>query len=77
LSQSGAPSGRKCAIEALGALENVEIIILNQIGRPKLSVKIKCLDKLKVYGTKPNKLMKMMIMNKGVIIELIPLRFVI
>jgi hypothetical protein len=56
LSQSGAPSGRKWATDALGDFENVESIILSQIGRPKLIVKIKCLDKLNIYGIKPNKL---------------------
>jgi hypothetical protein len=39
--QSGAPSGKKCAIDALGDLVNVDSIILNQIGSPKLRVKIK------------------------------------
>jgi hypothetical protein len=47
-SQSGAPSGRKWAVDFLGLLENLEIISLNQIGRPRARVKIRCLDVLKV-----------------------------
>jgi len=39
--QSGALSGRKCAIEALGFLENLDMIIESQSGRPNLNVKIK------------------------------------
>lgn len=41
--QSGAPSGRKWATEALGDLEKDERIILNHNGKPNLRVKIKCL----------------------------------
>lgn len=52
-SQSGAPSGRKWAVDFLGLCENLDIINLIQIGRPKVSVKIKCLEVLKVYGINP------------------------
>lgn len=43
-SQSGAPSGRKWAIDFLIDLKKLDIIIANQKGNPKISVKIKCLD---------------------------------
>jgi len=75
--QLGAPSGRKWAIDALGAFVNVDIIILSQIGNPKLMVKIRCLDNLNVYGTNPIRLMIMIIEKRGVIIDLNPLRFAI
>ena len=54
-SQSGAPSGRKWAVDFLGLWANLEMIILSQIGSPKERVKIKCLDVLNVYGTNPIK----------------------
>jgi len=41
LSQSGAPSGRKCAMDFLIDLKNLDIIIVNHNGRPKIKVKIK------------------------------------
>ncbi len=40
-SQSGAPSGRKWAIEAIGALLIEDIIILSHRGNPYVSVKIR------------------------------------
>jgi len=46
-SQSGAPSGRKCAIDFLRELKKVDIIIANHNGSPKIRVKIRCLDVLK------------------------------
>lgn len=55
-SQSGAPSGRKWAVDFLGLWENLEIIILSQMGRPRVRVKIRCLDELNVYGIRPIKL---------------------
>jgi len=47
LSQSGAPSGRKWAIDFIIELVNLDIIIDNHRGSPKIRVKIKCLDVLK------------------------------
>lgn len=47
-SQSGAPSGRKCAVEFLGLKEKDEMISLNHKGSPIDSDIIKCLDNLKV-----------------------------
>jgi len=47
LSQSGAPSGKKCAIDFLIDLKNLDIIIASQSGSPKIKVKIRCLDVLK------------------------------
>ena len=46
-SQSGAPSGRKCAIDFLIDLKNLDNIIASHRGRPKIRVKIKCLEVLK------------------------------
>lgn len=43
-SHSGAPSGRKCAIDFLGEYENEDRIIDNHIGKPIDSVIIKCLE---------------------------------
>jgi hypothetical protein len=45
--QSGAPSGRKWAIDFIRDLKNLDMIIDNHRGRPKIRVKIKCLDVLK------------------------------
>jgi len=72
--QSGAPSGNKWAIDAFGDLENVDNIKDIHKGKPNDIVKIKCLDKLKVYGTSPSKLIKIIIENNGVIIDPVPLR---
>jgi len=47
LSQSGAPSGRKWAIDFIIELVNLDIIIDSHRGSPKIRVKIKCLDVLK------------------------------
>lgn len=47
LSQSGAPSGRKWAINILGNLTRLDEIIDSQIGRPKDRVKMRWLDVLK------------------------------
>lgn len=44
LSHSGAPSGRKWAIDFFGLKAKDEIISLSHIGRPIDSVKIKCLE---------------------------------
>jgi hypothetical protein len=45
-SQSGAPSGSRCASEALGAMVNLDARNDIHIGRPMARVKIKCLDSL-------------------------------
>lgn len=44
--QSGAPSGRKWATDALNDLVNLDITILNHTGNPIVKVKIKCLEVL-------------------------------
>lgn len=74
LSQSGAPSGKKWAIDALGFLENLEIIIDNHNGNPNLNVKIKWLDKLNIYGINPNILIIIITKNNGVINDLMPFK---
>lgn len=73
--QSGAPSGRKWAIDFLRELKNVDRIIANHKGRPKIKVKIKCLDVLKKYGISPNKLIVIIEKNSVATICLRPLIF--
>jgi hypothetical protein len=73
-SQSGAPSGRKCAVDCLGACVNLEIIILNHSGNPIVSVIIRCLERLNVYGSIPIKLIAIRVMKIGAMIEDSPLR---
>jgi hypothetical protein len=46
--QSGAPSGRKCAVEFLGLKKKDEIINLNHKGNAKDRDMIICLDSLNV-----------------------------
>jgi len=58
-------------------LENLDIIIDNHRGRPNLRVKIRWLDKLNVYGINPIKLMKIIMVNRGVISDLNPFRLYI
>lgn len=68
--QSGAPSGRKWAIDFLGACCHLDRINLSHIGSPRVNVKIRWLDKLNVYGNMPIKLVKIIIRNKeDVIVE--------
>jgi hypothetical protein len=75
-SQSGAPSGRKCAIDFLGLKSNDEIIILSHIGNPIDRVKIKCLEDDSEYGIIPIRFVIMMIMNSAVTTDDIPLRLI-
>lgn len=77
LSQSGAPSGRKWAIDFLIDLKNLDSIIDNHKGNPKISVKIKCLDVLKKYGIKPKRLIMMIEKKRVDTIWLSPLRLFI
>src|SRR5277367_75246 len=72
--QSGAPSGRKCAIEAFVFLLNLDRINVNHIGNPIDMVKIKWLDKLNVYGIRPVRLIIIIDAKIGVINEPDPLR---
>jgi hypothetical protein len=46
LSQSGAPSGKKCAVDDLGLDLKDEMINLSHRGRPILRAMIRCLDRL-------------------------------
>jgi hypothetical protein len=73
-SQSGAPSGRKCATDAFGLFVNVDNIILSHRGNPKLSVKIRCLDVLNMYGIIPNRLIRIISENSADTTDLMPLR---
>jgi hypothetical protein len=75
-SHSGAPSGRKCAVDFLGLNANVDTIILNHIGSPIVSVKIKCLEDDREYGIIPIKLVKIIMINNDVTIDDIPFRLI-
>jgi hypothetical protein len=55
-SHTGAPSGNRCATVARGAFVDLDKIILIHIGRPRVSVKMRCLDILNIYGSSPNRL---------------------
>lgn len=77
LSQSGAPSGRKCAIDILIDFRKVDKIIESHSGSPKISVKIRWLDVLKKYGIRPNRLIKMMERNIVDTVCVMPLRLFI
>lgn len=71
-SQSGAPSGSKCATVFFGLCADLEIMNLSQIGNPRTKVKIRCLEVLKVYGTIPIRLIITSIMNTDDRIEDLP-----
>ena len=73
-SQSGAPSGRRCATDAFGFLQYDEIINDIHSGSPKASVKIRCLVKLNVYGFKPIKLIKIIDENNTEIMDIDPFK---
>jgi len=75
--QSGAPSGRKWAIEALNDLVNLDVTILSQTGRPRINVKIRCLVVLNIYGMSPNKLIRTIDRKIDDTADLIPFKCVI
>lgn len=75
--QVGAPSGRKWAINIIGNFIKDDPIIDIQSGRPRISVMIRCLDDLNTYGLRPNRLMMISIMNKVLIMFVIPLILII
>jgi hypothetical protein len=75
--QSGAPSGRKWATDALGAFVNLDKIILSHIGSPKTKVKIRCLDVLNIYGINPNRLIIIIVRKIEDANTLIPFRLII
>jgi hypothetical protein len=68
LSQSGAPSGSRCATDAFKFFINLDITILSHIGKPIVKVKIKWLEALNIYGSSPIILIKMIIAKIVVII---------
>lgn len=72
--QSGAPSGRKWAIDFFADLVNLDMIIANHRGSPKISVKIRWLDVLKKYGINPNKLIVMIEKNRVLTVWLSPFK---
>lgn len=67
LSQSGAPSGRRCAIDAFRSFVNVEKINDSHIGKPKVRVIMRWLVTLKVYGFRP---IMFAIISVGKIVEI-------
>ena len=75
LSQSGAPSGSKCAIVALVLYVVLDIIRDIHRGKPNDKVKIRCLDVLNAYGTSPRRLTVMMQPNSDVTMGVNPFRF--
>lgn len=76
-SHLGAPSGSKWAKEAFTVFLYEDRINDSQIGRPNVSVKIRWLDRLKVYGIKPIKLIAIININRFEIIEFIPFSFIV
>jgi hypothetical protein len=72
--QSGAPSGKKCAINILGNFVSLERIMDIHNGSPRAKVKIRCLDDLNEYGIKPIKLIRIIRMKSDVILSFNPLR---
>ncbi len=71
---SGAPSGKKCAIDFFGEYVNDEMIILNHIGSPIDRVRIRWLDDDNEYGTIPIRLIRIIKVNNVVTVEDIPFR---
>lgn len=76
-SQSGAPSGRKWAIDFIIDLVNLDMIIDNHKGKPKIRVKIRCLEVLKKYGMSPHKFIIIILINSVATDCLNPLRLFI
>ena len=62
--QSGAPLGRSLAKKVYGAYSRDEVISINHNGRAKERVKIRCLDRLNMYGISPARLISKIIRNK-------------
>lgn len=77
LSHPGAPSGNRWARVDIGFDNKLEIIRLSHNGSPNDRVKIRCLDVLNVYGTRPIKLIKMIRINKGAISDLSPFKLIV
>jgi len=75
-SHSGAPSGRKWAVDFFGEYLNVEINILNHIGNPINRVMIRCLDEDIEYGIIPIILIVMIIINSLATVEESPLMLI-
>lgn len=72
--QLGAPPGRRAAAQEDGFDSRPEIIRDSQIGRPITRVKERCLVRLKIYGTKPNRFKIISVENRGASREERPLR---
>ncbi len=75
--QSGAPSGRKWATEALKDLVNLDRTILNQTGSPMVRVKIRCLEVLNIYGISPNRLIRITVMKIEDTRDLSPFKWIV
>lgn len=75
-SQSGAPSGRKCATNIFGLNRSLEMISAIHRGSPRDRVNSKWLEVLNVYGTRPAKLIKIIKINSVEIIFDSPLMLI-
>jgi len=73
---SGAPSGKKCAIDFFVLRVNDEMIIFIHIGSPIDRVKIRCLEEEREYGIIPVILIKIINVNNVVIIDDVPFRLI-
>ena len=74
LNHAGAPLGRSIAKNSLGEFKVEEITIESHRGNPNDKVKIRCEEKLKIYGIRPNKFTKIKKINKKEIIKESPFR---
>jgi hypothetical protein len=72
--QSGAPFGRKWAINIFGNFNSLDIIIDIHVGSPSDRVKIRWLDVLNMYGTRPIILIRIIVINMEEMVLLSPLR---
>lgn len=72
--QSGAPSGRKWAMDCFSAFVNDDATNDNHRGRPKTRVKIRWDDNLKLYGINPDKLIIITSKNNDEISDVDPFR---
>jgi len=75
--QSGAPSGRRCAIEAVKFFVKVDKMKDNHSGKARDNVITKCLVKLNTYGFNPIRLVITTIRNKVEIIDADPFRLMV
>jgi len=73
INMDGVPCGTRCSNMWLVFLIHPNSINLNHIGRAKVSVSVKCLVLVKMYGNSPRKLFAKIIKNSDVRINEFPL----